>query len=69
MAIDNLLNMALFNWNEILSILLAGIIIWTERQLSGKPIGIRTSILICLSTYIFATFCNLNSQGLSIHRV
>ncbi|MFH1777497.1 MAG: MgtC/SapB family protein [Candidatus Omnitrophota bacterium] len=62
--IDNLLNITPFNWIEILSALIAGGIIGIERQLSGKPIGIRTSILICISTYIFATFCSLNPQGI-----
>lgn len=32
---------------------LCGIIIGLERQLSGKPVGIRTCCLICLGTYIF----------------
>lgn len=33
--------------------LACGLIIGFERQLSGKPAGIRTSILICLSAYSF----------------
>ena len=37
----------------ILTSLLCGLIIGLERQLSGKPAGIRTSSLICLGTYIF----------------
>ncbi|GAB4258924.1 MAG: MgtC/SapB family protein [Vicingaceae bacterium] len=32
---------------------LCGGLIGLERQLSGKPAGIRTSILICLSAYTF----------------
>ena len=39
--------------NGILTSLLCGFIIGLERQLSGKPTGIRTSSLICLGTYIF----------------
>ncbi|MFC1552183.1 MgtC/SapB family protein [Candidatus Latescibacterota bacterium] len=33
--------------------LLCGFIIGLERQLSGKPVGIRTCCLICLGTYTF----------------
>lgn len=33
--------------------MLAGLFIGLERQLLGKPVGIRTSILICLGTYVF----------------
>jgi len=32
---------------------LCGLIIGFERQWSGKPAGIRTSILICISAYTF----------------
>ncbi|MFH1460615.1 MAG: MgtC/SapB family protein [Candidatus Omnitrophota bacterium] len=60
---EKILNITPFNWLEIISALIAGGIIGLERQISGKPIGIRTSILICLSTYIFSTFCSLNLQG------
>jgi len=51
-----------FNWLELLSAMVAGAIVGFERQLSGKPIGIRTSILICISTYAFAKFSSLNSE-------
>jgi putative Mg2+ transporter-C (MgtC) family protein len=30
-----------------------GLIIGAERQIRGKPVGIRTSILICLGTMLF----------------
>lgn len=35
---------------------LCGAILGLERQLRGKPAGIRTSILICLGTVVFVTF-------------
>lgn len=35
--------------------IICGLIIGLERQLSGKPTGIRTSSLICLGTYIFVS--------------
>ncbi|MFH2137990.1 MAG: MgtC/SapB family protein [Candidatus Omnitrophota bacterium] len=63
MIIDNILNISPFSWVEIGSALIAGTIVGVERQISGKPIGIRTSILICLSTYIFTTFCSLTTQA------
>lgn len=51
-----------FSWTEILCAMVAGAIIGFERQLLGKPIGIRTSILICVSTYAFATFSSINNE-------
>lgn len=62
--INNLLDISPFSWFGILAALIAGGIIGAERQISGKPIGIRTSILICLSTYIFTKFSGINPQGI-----
>lgn len=39
--------------------IICGLIIGLERQLSGKPTGIRTSSLICLGTYIFVSVSQL----------
>lgn len=33
--------------------ILCGLVIGIERQIRGKPVGIRTSILICLGTMLF----------------
>ena len=41
------------DWKAILVVILCGLIIGFERQWQGKTAGIRTSILICLSAYIF----------------
>lgn len=41
------------SWIALLACHVAGGIVGIERQWQGKPIGIRTSILICLGTYIF----------------
>jgi len=38
--------------------MLAGTIIGFERQLLGKPVGIRTSMLVCLGTYVFVAVSN-----------
>jgi putative Mg2+ transporter-C (MgtC) family protein len=42
-----------FNWWAILSCICNGALIGLERQLRGKPVGIRTSILIVSGTYYF----------------
>lgn len=38
---------------KILSSLICGLIVGIERQVRGKPVGIRTSSLICLGTMLF----------------
>jgi putative Mg2+ transporter-C (MgtC) family protein len=40
-------------WITVGVALLCGAIVGLERQLRGKPAGVRTSILICLSTSVF----------------
>jgi putative Mg2+ transporter-C (MgtC) family protein len=45
--------------------ILCGLIVGLERQLSGKPTGIRTSSLICLGTYIFVSVSQL-IQGYNV---
>ncbi|HEX9814539.1 MAG TPA: MgtC/SapB family protein [Myxococcota bacterium] len=40
-------------WDMIGMALLCGAIVGVERQLRGKPAGVRTSILICVSTAVF----------------
>jgi putative Mg2+ transporter-C (MgtC) family protein len=40
-------------WVTVGAALLCGGIVGIERQLRGKPAGVRTSILICLSTSVF----------------
>ncbi|HEY8941217.1 MAG TPA: MgtC/SapB family protein [Cellvibrio sp.] len=52
-SFDMLLDVAPFDWASIGTSLLCGSIIGMERQLRGKPVGIRTSSLITLGTYIF----------------
>ncbi len=41
------------NLASIGTVFLCGTIIGLERQLRGKPAGIRTSILVCLASYLF----------------
>ena len=40
-------------WTTIGMAVLCGAIIGLERQMRGKPAGVRTSILICISTSVF----------------
>lgn len=42
-------------WLKILTTLLCGGVIGLERQLRGKPAGIRTSILICMGTFTYVS--------------
>ena len=50
---DTVTSIAPFEWAPIGTSLLCGTIIGLERQLRGKPVGIRTSALITLGTYLF----------------
>lgn len=40
-------------WVMVGSAIVCGVIIGLERQIRGKPVGVRTSCLICLSTAVF----------------
>lgn len=40
-------------WHAFLATLFSGGIIGLERQIRGKPAGVRTSILVCLGTQLF----------------
>lgn len=53
MNMEAWLSIAPFDWPAVGTSLLCGTIIGMERQLRGKPVGIRTSSLITLGTYIF----------------
>ncbi|MBU0673552.1 MAG: MgtC/SapB family protein [Proteobacteria bacterium] len=49
-------------WKNILLTLFCGGMVGLERQLRGKPAGIRTSILICLGTQTFVLL-SVNMAG------
>jgi putative Mg2+ transporter-C (MgtC) family protein len=53
MDFSELISIAPFDWRAVGTSLLCGTIIGLERQLRGKPVGIRTSALITLGTYIY----------------
>ena len=49
--------------------LLCGFIVGLERQLAGKPAGIRTSSLICLGAYCFVVIGSLISENSDVSRI
>ncbi len=46
-------DVAPLTWGGLGACLLSGGIIGLERQYRGKPVGVRTCVLICLGTYVF----------------
>ena len=54
-TISELIAIDPYSWNSIATAILCGSIVGLERQLHGKPVGIRTSILLVISIYIFIT--------------
>ena len=70
MDISNIFDIAPFNWHAIGSTIFCGTLIGLERQLRGKPVGIRTSSLITLGTYLFlATAFRLHGDVIDPSRV
>lgn len=53
MTFAELISIEPLNWASIGAAILCGSIVGLERQLRGKPVGIRTSSLIVLGTYVF----------------
>lgn len=53
MDLAQILSIDPYDWHAIFTAVLCGSIIGLERQLRGKPVGIRTSTLITLGTYLF----------------
>ena len=53
MDIETLLGINPFEWKSIFIAIVCGVIVGSERQIKGKPVGIRTSSLIVLGTYVF----------------
>ena len=53
MNISDIFSIDPFEWIGIGTTLFCGILVGLERQLRGKPVGIRTASLIALGTYLF----------------
>lgn len=47
------ISIAPLTWSAVGTSILCGALIGLERQIRGKPVGIRTSSLIVLGTYLF----------------
>ncbi|OIN28465.1 hypothetical protein AWH66_2022880 [Vibrio barjaei] len=48
-----LLDLGPFSWSALGACMLNGALVGLERQTRGKPVGIRTAILIVSGTYLF----------------
>jgi putative Mg2+ transporter-C (MgtC) family protein len=53
MTLENIFNIDPYSWEAIFTAIFCGTVIGLERQFRGKPVGIRTSSLIVLGTYLF----------------
>ena len=63
-------DIAPFAWPALLKCGVCGALIGLERQLRGKPVGIRTSTLIIVGTYCFITLGRtLSDNNADIARV
>jgi len=51
--ITDLISVEPYTWASIGTAMFCGAIIGLERQLRGKPVGIRTSSIITIGTYLF----------------
>lgn len=63
----NISDLAPLSWSHILACLICGTFIGLERQLHGKPVGIRTSTLIILGSYLFLAM-GIHLAGLEADR-
>lgn len=62
MTIQDITSIYPFSWSSIGTALFCGTIIGLERQVRGKPVGIRTSSLIVLGTYMFVAIAQVVSN-------
>lgn len=53
LSFQEVVDVSPYSWYNIGTALFCGTIIGLERQLRGKPVGIRTATLIVLGTYLF----------------
>jgi putative Mg2+ transporter-C (MgtC) family protein len=58
-------------WSKVLAAVGCGLLLGFERQIRGKPAGMRTSTLICLGSMLFIhiTAIAANASGMDIYRV
>lgn len=60
---EEFFSIAPLSWLGLLCAVVGGGIVGIERQICGKPVGIRTSALICVGAYVFVTVANTISNG------
>lgn len=52
-----------YRWHSIIIAIICGAMIGCERQIRGKPVGIRTASLITLGTYLFMATSSTFAEG------
>ncbi|HHX8585233.1 TPA: MgtC/SapB family protein [Vibrio diabolicus] len=52
-TLEQIFDLGPFSWPALLCCAINGLMIGIERQTRGKPVGIRTAILIISGTYLF----------------
>ena len=52
-ALEQIFDLGPFSWAALLCCAINGLMIGIERQTRGKPVGIRTAILVISGTYLF----------------
>jgi len=68
--LETILSIDPYDWRAIAASVFCGTIVGIERQVRGKPVGIRTSSLIVLGTYLFlASAASLTGDALDPSRV
>jgi putative Mg2+ transporter-C (MgtC) family protein len=61
----DMFSIAPLDWEALLCCFLSAVVIGLERQLQGKPVGMRTSALICIGTYVFVAMSWHVSNGVT----
>ena len=70
MTFQTFFSIAPFSWPEIGASIFCGTLVGLERQLKGKPVGMRTSSLIVLGTYMFLTISlSMNNDSVDPTRI
>ncbi|WP_282156812.1 MgtC/SapB family protein [Vibrio diabolicus] len=69
-ALEQIFDLGPFSWPALLCCAINGLMIGIERQTRGKPVGIRTAILIISGTYLFMSMAvSLSTNTLDQARV
>lgn len=61
----SVLDVSPLTWEALLCCFLSGATVGLERQLRGKPVGVRTSTLICTGTYVFIAISQCVATGVT----